>query len=234
MKEKFIAFNHVQVAGRLGPIDLRLDATSDTGAPTRIGIIGRSGSGKTTLVSLMTGMVHPTSGEVCSTFDSVSFIPQDPGASLLPHLPVSESVLEPLRIMGRDINQAKKDLPALCETAGLSLSLMGRRPSQLSGGQRQRVAIARALITKPDLIIADEAFSALDGATRLLMEQAIIGSGAMVVFVSHDIPTITRLCTEVIMLSDGHVVAACSVDELDNTTSAELSTFLHAAKELTL
>lgn len=234
MTNKSIVFDHAEVAGRLGPINLHWESPTHKASPARFGVIGRSGSGKTTLVSLIMGMIQPTSGSVRSTFSSVSFIPQDPGFSLLPHLPVSESVLEPVRISGGNIAEARRRLPEAFCNAGLDPQLKDRLPCHLSGGQRQRVAIARALITHPDLIVADEAFSALDVSTRSLMEQAIIDSGAMVVFVSHDISTLTRLCTDVVMLSQGSVVTSCPVEELGTASSPELSSFLKAAEDLML
>ena len=228
-----IVLDHVNVPGRLNDVSL----TIRTGA--RLGIIGRSGAGKSSFISVLTGQLRPRSGSVTMPENhfslTVGYIPQDPGSTLLPHRPVSDSVLEPLRIAGK---RSRKDdtaqrLSNLFTRLGLEPSLAARTPEQLSGGQRQRVAIARALLGEPELIIADEAFSALDKDNVRLLEDVLLTTTATVIFISHDVAALSRICTDMLVLVKGKVAFYGAPGELLRYDGAdEVARLVQAAREL--
>lgn len=249
-----IAITNVNVTGRLHDVSLTV------AAGTKLGIMGRSGAGKTSLISLLTGQLRPTTGKVSApTLSEVGYIPQNPGATLIPHLPVVESILEPQVIAlncistatgaGRpsrterakrrvDLALLRGRIPELLAGMGLEPQLAQRTPEELSGGQRQRIAIARALLGSPELIIADEAFSALDARNARLLEDLLATTPATVMFISHDIPALLRMSTHIAVIDQGRVAytgLASDLEHLDETTAAtapEAVSLMRAAAQL--
>lgn len=189
-----------------------------------VGIVGRSGSGKSTLLSALLALTRLDEGSITLGTREVrpgsirslrwfrrrvQYVPQDPGASLDPRMTVEQLVREPL--MRLDVAGDHRALVgAALHDVGLETGLNHRRPRELSGGQAQRVAIARALATNPDFLLADEPISGLD----LPMRNHIIGllaalakdRGLGLVFVSHDLDAVARLCRRSIVLSAGRIV----------------------------
>ena len=147
-----------------------------------LGLVGESGCGKSTVARVVFGLAAADEGRV--VFDEIELggaprdvlrglrarmglVPQDPCGSLDPTLTVERSVAEPLRVHGRGSRAERLDRArALVRRVGLADADTTRQPHALSGGQRQRVAIARALATDPELLVADEPVSALDGTVR--------------------------------------------------------------------
>ena len=216
-------------------VDGRLEGVTFTvpdGA--HLGVVGASGAGKTTLISVMTGMLTPDRGSIERPAGAVGYIPQDPGSSLMPSMPVRDCVLEPVLIAGGGAaaSAAAGRLPELFASLGLDASLLDRRPGELSGGQRQRVAVARALVARPGLIIADEAFSALDRATRELLERTLAAAEATVVLVTHDLPTVRSFCDHVAVLDAGRCVESGPVELLDDPAHGATRLLADAAREL--
>ncbi len=187
-----------------------------------VGLVGPSGSGKSTVVSLLLGLEHPDRGEV--RFDgapltgrqqirrarqAVQYIPQDPASSLDPRRTVERQLREPLRRFRVPGDHGRLVREAL-EQVDLGTEHLGRRAHELSGGQAQRVAIARALVTRPRLLLADEAVSGLDLPLRnqvldLLKEQHV-GRGLGLLFISHDLTAVRFLCDRALVLDHGQVV----------------------------
>ena len=222
-----ISISHVSVPGRLHDISLQVPAGM------KLGIMGRSGAGKTSLISLLTGQLRPTVGRVVAPEPAaVGYIPQNPGATLIPHLPVAESIVEPQVIAlrtrnlrhrrsasgprtgasrasqasaGEQLAALRARIPELMAEIGLDPTLAERTPAQLSGGQRQRVAIARALLGSPELIIADEAFSALDAHNARLLEDLLAKTSATVIFISHDIAALLRMSSHIAVMEHGAI-----------------------------
>jgi len=150
-----------------------------------LGIVGESGCGKSTVARCMIGLIQPTAGNVMLYGKNIEegnkqtrrelrhhtgIIFQDPYGSMNPRMSVGEIVSEPLRAIGKTYNNDKKAgkkerlLAAMniLESCGLQADDLFKYPHQFSGGQRQRICIARALIAEPDLVVCDEAVSALD------------------------------------------------------------------------
>ena len=191
-----------------------------------VGLVGESGSGKTTLGRAVGGLVPIAGGtiELAGTDITelrgrrlraarrrVSFVPQDPAASLDPRFTVGESIREPLDIQGvGGRTSRRRRVLELLDAVRLPESFAPRLPHELSGGQRQRVALARALAVDPDLLIADEPTSALDVSVQARVLdlfaalQHDIGFAAL--FISHDLAVVEQVCDRVVVLRAGRVV----------------------------
>jgi len=207
----------------LDDVSLRVDRGQ------RLGIVGESGSGKSTLVRLMAALDRPTAGSV--RFDGrrvdglqerhlgflrsrVQMVFQDPRSSLDPRMTVGAIISEPLR--SRVIRRELVDVDAgrrvadLLAAVDLPPGAARHYPHEFSGGQRQRIAIARALAPEPEVLIADEAVSALDVSVRaqvlnLLMDLAD-RLGLTLLFVSHDLAVVRHVCPDAVVLQGGRIV----------------------------
>jgi putative ABC transport system ATP-binding protein len=209
--------------------------------PGELGLLmGPSGSGKTTLISIMAGMLRPTSGsvqlcgeEISSASDEqigklrrskVGFVFQS--ANLFPALTALENVAEVLRMKGHTRAAALVKARHSLQLVGLEAHA-SRLPAQLSGGQKQRVSIARALSDNPRLLIGDEMTSALDSHNAMeimTLVRAHIGGERAALLVTHD-PRLVRFADRVITMEDGAIVANRRiVPERSLTTGVEIGT----------
>jgi peptide/nickel transport system ATP-binding protein len=192
-----------------------------------VGIVGESGCGKSTLASVLVGLQKPTAGTVRlrgqdvwrmtatdrrrNVGSSVGMIFQDPSSSLNRRMPVGQILRDPLDVHRWD-KPARRDtrVAELLDMVGLPGSARDVLPGQLSGGQRQRAAIARALALGPDLLVADEPTSALDVSVRAQVINLILDLkdrlGLAVVFISHDIQTVSRVSDRVVSMYLGRIV----------------------------
>lgn len=191
-----------------------------------LAVVGESGCGKSTLAHTMIRLHEPTSGQVVLDGVDISglgnralrehrakmqIIFQDPFASLDPRRPVGRAVAEPLLIhkiaKGPDADEQVADL---FTRVGLEPDMMRQFPHQFSGGQRQRVCIARALATRPELVIADEAVSALDVSIQAqvinLMMELQSELGLSYLFISHDLAVVERMSHRVAVMYLGQIV----------------------------
>lgn len=203
----------------------------DVAKGQRFGIVGESGSGKSTLMRLMCALDEPTGGSITVSgqelagakerelrdFRSqVQIVFQDPMGSLDPRMKVEQIVAEPLRGVSRD--ESRERVIAQLESVGLEADVMHRHPHQFSGGQRQRISIARALITRPRVLVADEAVSALDVSVRAqvlnLLSDLVDEYALTLLFVSHDLGVIRHACDTVAVLSDGRIVECGPTDDV--------------------
>ncbi len=191
-----------------------------------LAVVGESGCGKSTLAHTMIRLHDPTSGQVVLDGVDISglgnralrehrakmqIIFQDPFASLDPRRPVGRAVAEPLLVhkiaKGPDADEQVADL---FTRVGLEPDMMRQFPHQFSGGQRQRVCIARALATRPELVIADEAVSALDVSIQAqvinLMMELQSELGLSYLFISHDLAVVERMSHRVAVMYLGQIV----------------------------
>lgn len=211
MLELTDASRHYDVAGRK---ILALDGVSErfaTGSITTV--VGRSGCGKTTLLRLLAGLVEPTSGEVSrGGANKIGVVFQE--ARLMPWLDVTGNIAFPLkgRLNNNDILARVEEALAIVGLANARRAL----PAQLSGGMAQRVAIARALAQRPDILLLDEPFSALDAFTRRSMQTEIVKlwreHSPTVVLVTHDVEEAVLLGESVIEMESGRVVGRVGID----------------------
>ena len=174
-----------------------------------IAVIGPSGCGKSTLLQMAAGLLRPTRGavhhrgrNVTSVNTEVGFVPQQ--AQLLPWKTLAENVELPLVLRGVSADERRKRVDDVLRSVGLS-GFEQHYPSQLSGGMQKRGSIARTLIYRPDVILMDEPFGALDAQTRMVMQSDLqtlsMEAGATVIFVTHDITEAVLLADNVVVLS---------------------------------
>ncbi|MBH0781365.1 ABC transporter ATP-binding protein [Nocardia bovistercoris] len=195
---------------------------------TTLAIVGESGSGKSTVAQMALGLLEPTSGAVefdgraVATLDRkaafafrrrVQPIFQDPYGSLDPMYSIYRTIEEPLRTHRIGTPSQRRDMVCeLLDKVSLPSSVMRRYPNELSGGQRQRVAIARALALSPEVVICDEAVSALDVLVQAqilaLLNDLQAELGLSYLFISHDLAVVRRIADEVLVMRAGKVVEA--------------------------
>lgn len=200
-----------------------------------LAIVGESGSGKSTVARMALGLLQPTSGTV--VFDGarisdgmsrdammafrrrVQPVFQNPYSSLDPMYSVFRAIEEPLRIhrVG-DRGHRGKAVRELVDQVALPSSVLSRLPRELSGGQRQRVAIARALALRPDVLVCDEAVSALDVLVQAqileLLAQLQAELGLAYLFISHDLAVIRQIADDVLVMRAGRVVERAPTERL--------------------
>ncbi|MFC4274526.1 ABC transporter ATP-binding protein [Achromobacter aloeverae] len=198
-----------------------------------LGIVGESGSGKSTVARCIARLIDPSAGSVridqqeIATASRRTFRPlrqriqvvfQDPYRSLNARMRVGESIIEGLRNFGTGRHEARRRAMELLEVVGLSADAMERYPHQFSGGQRQRICIARALALSPDILIADEAVSALDVSVQAqvldLIEAIRERTGTAVLFITHDLRVAAQICNTIVVMKSGRIVEAASAHEV--------------------
>lgn len=195
-----------------------------------LGLVGESGCGKSTLGRLILRLIEPTAGAIWLKNDDITVMKpsrlrpkrkelqvvfQDPYASLDPRMTIHEVIAEPLRINGR-YNAARVN--ELLQHVGLSPEVAHRRPPEFSGGQRQRIAIARALALGPDIMILDEAVSALDVSIQAqvinLLKSLQRELGLSYLFISHDLSVVHHISDDVAVMYLGKLIEFGSRDQV--------------------
>ncbi|MFP3090433.1 ATP-binding cassette domain-containing protein [Treponema sp. TIM-1] len=192
-----------------------------------LGIVGESGSGKTTLLFLLLRLARARKGTLLFYGQSLAEMTgkglrnfrtrvqpvfQDPFLSLDPAQKVAGIIGEPLVSLGltKTKDEKKERILRALEKVGLGADSMNRRPAEFSGGQRQRIAIARALVTNPEVLIADEAVSALDIITKVeiltLLHALKEGGNFTLIFVSHDLPAVADISERIVVFNRGEII----------------------------
>jgi peptide/nickel transport system ATP-binding protein len=200
-----------------------------------LGVVGESGSGKTTMGLTLLRLHEPTSGEVL--FDGqnllklsdkerqvmrrrIQVVFQNPYASLNPRFTIGQTLVEPMAIhgIGKDLAEREQRARSLLEKVGLDGRAFGKYPHEFSGGQRQRVAIARCLTLNPEVLVLDEAVSALDVSVQAqvlnLLKDLQDEFGLSYVFISHDLAVVRFISDEVLVMKDGQVVEQASAEQI--------------------
>ena len=186
-------------------------------------VMGLSGSGKSTLIRHLNRLIEPTAGEILIDGDDVmkqsesglralrqermSMVFQK--FALLPHRTVLQNAAMSLNVRGMDVETQEKEAAKWLDRVGLG-GYENRYPSQLSGGMQQRVGIARALTANTDIMLMDEAFSALDPLIRTDMQNLLLELQAelqkTIIFITHDLDEALKLADHLVILKDGAVV----------------------------
>ncbi len=200
-----------------------------------LALVGESGCGKSTVGRTLTGLDAATEGEIQFGHHNlvglsnarmrplrrqIQMVFQDPFASLNPRLTVEQTLAEPLRIHGvaRNRQQARKLIQTMLGKVGLGADAMRRYPHEFSGGQRQRIGIARVMILAPQLVIADEAVSALDVSVQAqvlnLLKSLQRDSGVAMLFISHDLGVVRHISNTVAVMYLGRIVEIAPTQEL--------------------
>jgi len=207
-----------------------LEAVSDVSFTVRrgetLGLVGESGCGKSSTGRAVMHMPPPTEGtvkldgqvltglspaELREARRRMQLIFQDPVSALNPRRRVREIVGEGLAIAGESRSAITEKVTRILELIGMDIDIVGgRRPHELSGGQCQRIAIARALILRPEIIIFDEAVSALDVSIRAQILRLILDLqqkfGLAYIFISHDLSVVKRICDRIAVMYLGRIV----------------------------
>ena len=202
---------------------------------TTTAIVGESGSGKSTVARMVLDLLPPTSGNVIFDGRNVRELHskaerlrlrrqmqpvfQNPYASLDPLYSIYQSIEEPLSLHNVGTKKEREArVRDLLDKVSLPTTVMSRYPGELSGGQRQRVAIARALALEPEVVICDEAVSALDVLVQAqileLLNDLQAELGLSYLFITHDLAVVRQIADDVVVMQDGKVVEAAPVAQV--------------------
>jgi len=198
-----------------------------------LGIVGESGSGKSTVARCIVRLIDPSAGEVrIAGIDiaalsaralrpvrrKVQIVFQDPYRSLNPRRTVGEAIIEGPLNYGTPRTEALERARRLLDLVRMDASALERYPHQFSGGQRQRICIARALAMEPELLVADEAVSALDVSVQAqvlqLLEEIRTRLDLAMLFITHDLRVAAQVCDQVAVMSKGRVVEYGPAEEI--------------------
>ena len=229
-------------------LDVDIEAGNET-----IGWLGESGCGKSLTMRCIAGIETPDEGKIVvngKTFfereagkrPTVNLSPQERKTALLfqnymlfPNLTVAENVAAGI---DRKLPKEERNAQVDAELKRFGLDGFGKRyPSQLSGGQQQRVALARMLAAKPDILMLDEPFSALDAHLKGVLEQNLAGLfetfHGTILYVSHDIDEALRFCDRIAVIEKGHVMEVSTGNNLVNNPQSAASIRLSGCKNTT-
>ena len=200
-----------------------------------LGVVGESGSGKTTMGLSLLRLHEPTGGEVIFEGKDllklsdherqlmrrrIQVVFQNPYASLNPRFTIGQTLVEPMEIhgIGKDTAEREQRARDLLGKVGLDGKAFGKYPHEFSGGQRQRIAIARCLTLNPDVLVLDEAVSALDVSVQAqvlnLLKDLQDEFGLSYVFISHDLAVVRFISDEVLVMKDGRVVEQAGAEQI--------------------
>ncbi|EIK82323.1 ABC transporter ATP-binding protein [Gardnerella sp. KA00603] len=201
---------------------------------TTLAIVGESGSGKSTVANMVLRLLNPTSGTVTYEGKNIADLKgadlldfrrhvqpvfQNPYGSLDPMYSIYRSIEEPLRIHKIGDKKSRQNrVRELLDMVRMPASVMTRFPNELSGGQRQRIAIARAMALDPDVIVCDEAVSALDVLVQdqvlHLLNDLQAERGLSYLFITHDLAVVRQIADEVVVMQHGKLVEHATTDEV--------------------
>jgi len=201
------------------------EVTFDLKPGRTLGIVGESGSGKTTVARSIMRLIEPTEGEIVIDGCDIAHLGkrdmkpfrkklqvvfQDPFRSLNPRWTIEQSLTEGPLNYGVSYEEAVAEAKRLLKIVSLPEDALKRYPHQFSGGQRQRIAIARAVALRPDILVADEAVSALDVSVQAqvldLLAELQKDTGIAIIFITHDLRVAAQICDEVLVMKRGEVV----------------------------
>ena len=225
--------------GLLGGGRKTLRAVSDISftmnAGETLGVVGETGCGKSSLGKAILNLVTPSGGrvlwqgrdiakmdrgEIRALRGEMQIVFQDPLSSLNPRMTVGEIVAEPLRVHAPELSAEQRNtaMVAMLERVGLRADMQNRYPNEFSGGQCQRISIARAMIVEPQLIVCDEAVSALDVSIQAqicnLLRDLQRETGVSLLFISHDLSVVRYMAQRILVMYLGNLMELSPRDEL--------------------
>src|SRR5881394_2174005 len=229
---------------RFGKTSVLEDISFEVAEGEALVLLGASGSGKTTILRIIAGLEQPYTGKVMLHNKDVTELPaRERGVgvifqsyALFPKMTVEKNIGYGLRIRHRPRKEVKKTVNELLELVQLE-EHRKKYPSQLSGGQQQRVAIARTLAYKPEVLLFDEPFGALDAQTRVHLRREIRALLKKVnvpaIFITHDQEEALELGDRIAVINVGHIEQIGTPSEVYNNPATEyVATFLGAANVL--
>ncbi|WP_448809909.1 ATP-binding cassette domain-containing protein [Agromyces bauzanensis] len=210
------------------------DISFDVRSGRTLGLVGESGSGKSTIGRAVLGLVPISAGSMSYRGEDISHrdqrvsrrlsahlqvVFQDPYSSLNPNRTIEQTLVEPLLVHSALGSREMRDAAAeMLAEVGLDEAALGRYPAHFSGGQRQRIAIARALIVGPELVICDEAVSALDLSVQAqvlnLLKRLQADRDVTYLFISHDLDVVRFMAHEMVVLRRGEIVEHGAAEQL--------------------
>ena len=211
------------------------DVSFDLHAGETLGIVGESGCGKSTLSRAIIKLIQATEGEsvwmgkdilkmspkeLTGLRKDIQMIFQDPLASLNPRMTAGSIIAEPLKIHYPEVSRTERmaRVIEMMEKVGLQASMINKYPHEFSGGQCQRIGIARALITRPKLVVCDEAVSALDVSVQAQVINLLMDLqkelGVSLLFIAHDIAVVRHIAQRIMVLYFGEVVEIGSSEQV--------------------
>jgi peptide/nickel transport system ATP-binding protein len=198
-----------------------------------LAVVGESGSGKSTLARILLRLIEPDAGDILYRGTSVlemnstdlrnfrrkaQIVFQDPYSSLDPRMKVGESIIRGPMAFGASRADAKRLAEQWLERVELGPKSFDRFPHEFSGGQRQRICIARALVLKPEILIADEAVSALDVSVQAqvldLLNDLKVQMGLAMIFITHDLRVAREIADRVLVMRQGEIEEERATEEL--------------------
>lgn len=198
-------------------------------------IVGTSGSGKTTILKMINGLVTPNEGEVVvegKQIDmeninqlrrKIGYVIQ--GNILFPHMTVYENISYVLNIEKKQKDEIDERVDEMLNLVQLPLNIKDKYPNELSGGQQQRVGIARAYVNKPDILLMDEPFGAVDSITRCQLQRDLKEihrkTNCTVVFITHDMYEAMKLSTHILVMDRGSIEQYGRKEEIWNNPKTE-------------
>lgn len=198
-------------------------------------VVGTSGSGKTTMMKMVNGLIMPDDGKVFIHGESVcskdiislrrkiGYAIQ--GNGLFPHMSVRENIGYVLNLEHKPKTEVEKAVDEMLALVGLPPESKEKYPNELSGGQQQRVGIARAYANKPDILLMDEPFGAVDSITRYQLQKDLKEihrkTNCTVIFITHDIYEAFKLGTHILVLDRGEIQQYGTTDEVWNSPKGE-------------
>jgi oligopeptide transport system ATP-binding protein len=237
LTKRFVAARGVAdtVRRNPAPVVTAVDGVSLDVAPQQIvGVVGESGSGKSTLAKCLVRLLEPEAGTMTFRGDdiramrgkslsqfrrAVQLIYQDPYSSLNPLMSVGDAIAEPAWVHGLIEKKDRVEwASSMLDLVGLSQASADRRPRALSGGQRQRVAIARSMAVQPEVLVADEAVSALDVSVQAQILNLFLRlreeQGVAIIFIAHQLSVVAHVADTVQVMYLGAIVEAGPVGQV--------------------
>ena len=241
MSSAVIRFSHVTKRfddGRVTAVD---DVSLDVSAGEFLAVVGGSGSGKTTLLRLANRLIVPDGGEVHVAGENISHV--DPIAlrrsigyvvqsgGLFPHMTMADNIGITPKLMGTPANEIAARVDELLDLVQLDRRAhRDRYPHELSGGQRQRVGVARALAAKPEIVLMDEPFGALDPLTRDALGDDYRALhrklGLTTIMITHDMTEAILLADRIAVMKSGRLIATGTPAELSASKDAYVNELL--------
>ena len=172
-----------------------------------LGVVGESGSGKSTVARVITGLQKPTEGSF-KLNGKVAMVFQDPLGSLNPRMTVFSVLNEAL--VAKGAQGGRKEVSGLLDLVGIGEEALDKYPHEFSGGQRQRICIARAIASEPELLVCDEAVSALDLSIRAQVLD-LLGDlkrklGLSLLFITHDLGVVQHIADRILVMNRGKII----------------------------
>jgi len=229
-------------------VDALADVSLTLGEGETLGIVGESGSGKTTLGRCLAHFAHPTSGRIMMHGQDISkltrpqwrqwckriqMVFQDPYRSFNPRVTIGAALAEGPMNYGATAAQVRERTLEMLDLVSMDASALERYPHEFSGGQRQRISIARALMMEPEILVADEAVSALDVSVQAqildLLETVRERLGLSMIFITHDLRVAARLCHRIAVMQRGRLMEIGSAEEVFSRPRSDYTKELLAA-----